>query len=340
MTVRQRIFKWASRHSSFRTADLVPLLGLTRQTVSEHLSCLVTSGDLVKMGSTRSAIYALPDRKAKPSRTKKIHLVRKLRNLQEDVVFKELDAKAELKRSLNRNAYRILAYAFTEMLNNAIDHSRARTCEVRLELERPNVVFSVRDAGIGAFFNVMKTFHLDSEFVALEHLFKGKQSTDPSRHSGEGIFFTSRIADIFTLRSHRLEATIDNVKQDMFLKETRFLKGTEVSFSIKRHSKKKLSSVFSQFTNEDYQFERNLVRVKLSQFSGALSRSQARRLLFGLEKFKRIEFDFSGISEIGQAFADEIFRVFKAGHTDVDLTFRNANPVVAFMIGRAMATRD
>ena len=68
-----------------------------------------------------------------------------------------------------------------------------------------------------------------------------------------------------------------------------------------------------------------------------VSRSQARRVLADLDKFKTVILDFDRVPTIGQAFADEIFRVFKAKHPDMTITPVGANEAVAFMIARALA---
>mgnify|MGYP001576918399 CR=1 FL=1 len=60
------------------------------------------------------------------------------------------------------------------------------------------------------------------------------------------------------------------------------------------------------------------------------------RLLAELEKFKKITLDFSDVETVGQAFADEIFRVWNRRHPQVEIKYRNANENVSFMIQRAM----
>jgi hypothetical protein len=169
-------------------------------------------------------------------------------------------------------------------------------------------------------------------------LFKGKQTTMPERHSGQGIFFTSRIADRFVLRSNRLESVIDNDRDDSYFSDRSNLKGTRVEFSIRQRSKKNLQRLFREFADEDFEFDRNVVRVTLHAGDELISRSQARRFLAGLEDFKRITFDFKGHSGIGQAFADEIFRVFAAHHPKIKLNYVNASPAIEFMIARAKKT--
>jgi low affinity Fe/Cu permease len=53
-----------------------------------------------------------------------------------------------------------------------------------------------------------------------------------------------------------------------------------------------------------------------------------------LDKFKKIILDFKDISGIGQAFADEIFRVFKERHPDITIEFKNTNEAIEMMIKR------
>ena len=65
-----------------------------------------------------------------------------------------------------------------------------------------------------------------------------------------------------------------------------------------------------------------------------ISRSQARRILAGLEKFKSVILDFDRVSTVGQAFVDEIFRVFQSRHQDITIAPVNMNDAVRFMIGR------
>lgn len=82
--------------------------------------------------------------------------------------------------------------------------------------------------------------------------------------------------------------------------------------------------------------------VKLAQYGNdqLISRSQAKRLLARVELFKIVIFDFSGVDFIGQAFADEIFRVFAIQHPEVELTAVHANNKVKQMIERAKEHRS
>jgi len=87
---------------------------------------------------------------------------------------------------------------------------------------------------------------------------------------------------------------------------------------------------------------RILVPVRLAREGeeSLLSRSQAKRLLQGVERFPQVVFDFEGIEKIGQAFADEIFRVFALEHPNVQVVAMHARPEVQQMIRRAEVLRD
>ena len=57
----------------------------------------------------------------------------------------------------------------------------------------------------------------------------------------------------------------------------------------------------------------------------------------GLEKFREVVLDFKGVGSVGQAFVDEIFRVFKNEHPDIKIQYINANDEVGAMIKRGIA---
>lgn len=335
MTTRELILKRA-RSGALRASQLAAELRISRQTITDHLRRLVEEGALVRLGHTRGALYRIPTKTDRRGTTaSSLRFIKRTKELAEDRVFHDLASKLSLKSNVNVNVLPIISYAFTEMLNNVIEHSRSSQVWISAQLGSQSFTFEIRDKGIGVFQNVMAKYRLEDEFVALEHILKGKQTTVPDRHSGEGIFFTSQIADRFVLRSHQLELTIDNQREDTFVSEERFVKGTIVSFTILVRSKKKLSSVFEQYANEEYEFDKTVVRVRISSDREALSRSQARRLLIGLDKYKRLVFDFLGVKGIGQGFADEVFRVYAKTQPNITIEYQNANQAIEFMIRRA-----
>ena len=184
---------------------------------------------------------------------------------------------------------------------------------------------------------------LESIREAILHLSKGKFTTDPLKHTGEGIFFTSRIFDTFSVLSDDLFYTFK--QKGWFLspeKKESFGRGTYISMTIALNSKKTPKEIMDQYTDQEIGFGKTVVAVALSADPNDphISRSQAKRLLMGLEKFRQIVLDFKGVEAVGQAFVDEVFRVFKNEHPDIAIQYLNANEEVDSMIKRGLANRN
>jgi anti-sigma regulatory factor (Ser/Thr protein kinase) len=258
------------------------------------------------------------------------------KGLAEDKVLREIKEKSAIFQGVAGNVSSIIDYAFTEMLNNAIEHSTSEKVDVVVTKTATDIRFTVTDQGIGIFNNIRKKKRLGTTIAAVQDLLKGKETTAPESHSGEGIFFTSKIADLLTIKSFEKKLVYDNARQDIYVKDLRPIRGTRVDFVLGLRSKKKLADLFSKYTDESFKFSKTGVKVKLyHQDVDYVSRSQARRILTGLEKFMTIELDFKDVKTIGQAFADEVFRIWQAVHKDVKFVIRNANENVMLMIKRA-----
>ena len=237
----------------------------------------------------------------------------------------------------HENAVRIIGYAFTEMVNNAIDHSGASHVDVELYLKEGSFAFVVQDAGVGMFRNVQDKLHLDDLLAALQEISKGKTTTQPQRHSGEGIFFTSKVADRFEASANGLLWEVDNLREDMSIRESPNIAGTRVRFEVTLSKKDTLESTFAKYTH-DLVFDTTTTVVKLFAHGVRfVSRSEAKRLLHGLDRFRHVTLDFSNVQGVGQGFADEVFRVWAHAHPEVSLSAENMAAPVAFMVGRARA---
>lgn len=333
---KRKILACLARRRSATGRELRSQLGISRQALSVHVRSLIEAGKVVRSGSARSARYMLPGRA--PAAAALSRALR-TRGLEEARVWDELAAGLNLRRALRPNIEAIAHYAFTEMLNNAIEHSRADRCSILFRLEPGMLSFEVRDPGIGVFRSIASKFHLEDEQSALVELLKGRTTTMREAHTGEGIFFTSRVADRFVLRSHRIQVEWSRAKDDVFVSARRFLAGTRVSFAVHRSSQRRLEKVFGEFAPEDYdfQFQKTKVLVKLLQ-QDFVSRSEARRLVANLDKFREIVLDFRGVKSVGQGFADEIFRVFARRHPSIKITTENTNPATDAML-RHVASR-
>lgn len=312
-------------------------LGLSRAAVGARARALVADGSLLRTGTTRPRFA--------PG-SKRIATFRYARQqLAEDRVWSR--DIAPLLEGLPANVVDIAHHGLTEMVNNAIDHSGGKRVEVYVERDEAKLAMHVADDGVGIFRKITRALDLPDERLALLELSKGKLTTDPRRHSGEGIFFTSRMFDRFQIVSGELVFDHDADTPDDLLYDVdpgELPSGTLVLMEISVSSPRIDREVFSAFSSgpDDYAFARTVVPVRLARIGGEnlISRSQAKRLLQRVDRFRIVGFDFAGVEKIGQSFADEIFRVFANEHPAIELIAMNAVPEVQQMIRRAEVLRD
>jgi len=333
METREKIVRCLRRRKAASGQTLADHLRISRQAVNRQLKLLIAEGLVVKHGATRAAVYALAEPTGSVPPPRSVERTLALDGLAEDRVFSEVAGALSLPQSVSAKAHAIVHYAFTEILNNAIEHSSSRRCLVSMAVHPYECVFRVRDYGIGVFHSISSKLGLPDEETALGQLLKGKTTTMRERHSGEGIFFVSKVADTLTIESHRILLRFDNMRGDTVVEQVRHVRGTDVRFTLPRRSRRDLQSIFAKYSPEefDYQFQRTrvLVRLYLSEY---VSRSEARRLLAGLEKFREVILDMNQVKRLGQAFADEVFRVFPSQNPGIVVRTENVNRVVQQMI--------
>lgn len=341
--VTELILKMLKKGETVRTSDIVRRTGFSRAYVHRHLKKLQDSGKIVLVGRANRAHYVLATSKTRrEALAQRKHFLRTYQNkdLQEDRVWDQIVRQTGVVLDVPANIVRIVEYSFTEMLNNAIEHSRSQIVRIRMRRTSAGIEFSVIDKGIGIFRNIKEQRGLRDEKEAIQDLLKGKQTTDPQKHSGEGIFFTSRVADRLVIKSSSKRLIFDNRIHDVFIDRTTVKKGTVVDFLIALKSKTILSSVFRQFAGNEYELSKTDVRVALFKAGGnCVSRSQARRVLAGLDTFEHIVLDFENVQTVGQGFADEIFRVWKTSHPAVTIELRNGNENIEMMIAHVQSLR-
>ncbi len=258
-------------------------------------------------------------------------------DLQEDIVWRK-DIHPLLK-DIPQTAYRACEYAFTEIMNNAIEHSESKTIQVIVGLDAYSVLMQIQDFGVGIFAKIQKTLNLEEKSFAVLELAKGKFTSDPQSHTGEGIFFTSKVTDFFRIRSDDISfiGGTENNHSFLFSKQED-KKGTTVLMNVKVNRTITVGEIMDQYTQapDDYGFSKTVVPVKLLEYGGVnpvfVSRSQARRLMMHFDQFETVMLDFEGVEDIGQGFADEVFRVFKNQHPGIEVIPIHCNKSVNNMI--------
>lgn len=339
MNRENEVLRLAKLKKKLKTSDIIDSFGISRQYAVILVNDLVSKNKLVKVGSTNRAYYLLPEF-AEEAGAFPAQISKRLKNegLQEHEVYEDIQNQYPPVKRLPENVRSILNYAFSEILNNAIEHSQSKYTEIEASVQNRKLNFIVNDFGIGAFRNIMREKGLKTEVEAMQDLLKGKTTTMPKSHSGQGIFFTSKAADVFILESYGYVLTINNKTHDVSYKILPALKrGTRVKFSIDVSSPRHLSAIFRKFSvGTEFAFNKTEIKVKLYASGDGvhISRSQARRILDGLDKFESIILDFDKVPTIGQAFADEVFRVFKEKYPNMEIQPINMNEAVRFMVER------
>jgi anti-sigma regulatory factor (Ser/Thr protein kinase) len=317
-------------HETITSGQVAKTAGVSRQAAHYHLKELERQGDIIHEGAGRGGRY-----RRRASRQAEYSL----RGLKEHEVWgEEWLALRQMDLGVfdNPKVKAILNFAFTEMVNNAIDHSAGDTLKVRWFFGAEEIAFEVEDDGVGAFRRMRETRGLDSEFEAIGEISKGKQTSDPTRHSGLGIYFSSRMVNAFVIASGHLIWTVDNRREDEavgWIQDERH--GTRVRCEIDANTEVTLNEVFDSISDpEKPGVNRTTIRVSLFQDGGGfISRTEAKRIGARLESYGTVELDFEGIESVGQGFVDELFRVWQADHLQTRLVPVRANPSIISMIG-------
>lgn len=330
--IRRYILDHVAKHPGDIAKVTAEKFGISRQAVNKHLLKLNAEKTLGMAGNTRNRRYTLA------TLTEWHELFPITPELAEDLVWTH--SILPVIAPLPDNVLDICYYGFTEMFNNAIDHSGGSQIMVRIRKNALTTVMLLMDDGVGIFKKIQSAMNLLDERHAIFELSKGKLTTDPKNHSGEGIFFTSRMFDSFNILSGGVDFNHRYGEEDWIFERERFTTGTSIWMEINNHTARSQKKIFDQYTSsDDYGFNKTVVPVTLAQYGNdkLISRSQAKRVLARVELFKIVMFDFKEVEIIGQAFADEIFRVFANKHPEIELHAIHANADVQKMISRAKA---
>lgn len=317
----------ATEHPQDLPERLAELTGLRRCTALRRLNQLIDLQWLSRSGSGREARY-------RPGLLRQVVRHYPLDGLNEDLPWARDFAPYF---PLASNVMRLTQHSFCELLNNAIDHSGGSGVTVSLRQTPSHVQLLVSDDGRGVFDKIRDTFSLSDPQVAMLELSKGKLTTQPERHTGHGLYFTSRLADVFDLHANQ-QAFQHRSWEGSGWRTGRPMdrQGTSVYVSIALDTPRTLESVMQAHSLDGagVRFDRTTVPLHLlmSDQVGLESRAQARQVGARLTTFRLAELDFSDIPHIGHSFADELFRVLPRHQPTLNLSPINMSPAVAAMV--------
>ncbi len=326
--IKRFIIENIEAHPNDISSVVVGHFEITKPTSLKYINELIEDDIIEKTGKGKYPAYMLKNK----SFELKIKITKEL---EEDAIWRE-EISSKVK-DLPENVRKICQYGFTEMVNNVIDHSDGNFLTITLITNAKKIEFLIRDDGIGIFNKIQQDLELDNPKHAILELAKGKFTSDPKNHTGEGIFFTSRMFDSFMILSDELYFSSNKNSEDwLFENKKDKINGTFVFMAISKTSTLDMIDVFNEYAdpNKVPGFHRTVVPVKLMEYEGEslLSRSQAKRLINRFDHFLEVILDFEGVKMIGQAFADQIFRVFTNAHPNVNLVAINTIDEVQNMI--------
>jgi hypothetical protein len=336
--IKQYILKNIEQHPKNVVSLTVKEFDITRQAINRYIRDLVKDSLITAVGKTSQRKYTLSN------------LVNEvfefdLTGLEEHEVWNQ--QLSPLLDGYPENVMDIWHYGCTEMINNAIDHSNGSQLTIALEIDSVKTCVRISDNGIGIFKKIKEECKLEDERHAVLELSKGKLTTDPDNHTGEGIFFSSRMFDRYLILSggvdfyHDYDNEEENEEEDWIWERDKRLEGTHVYMVLDNDCERNQKDIFDRYTahGDDYGFTKTVVPVRLAKhgLEKLISRSQAKRLMARVDRFKTVVLDFSEVATIGQAFADEIFRVFARNHPDMKIQAAFANKEIQKMIKRVRA---
>ena len=315
--------------------------GLTRVAVSRRIKKLADSGYLQRHGTGTRQTYSLGVKRFWLGLQQRESI---LQRGGEMAVWEQ--RLAPLLTDLKPNVKSLVNTAFTEMLNNALDHSNGLQVLMGMHLEGGQLQMVVADDGVGVFAKVAKAANLFDPRLAILELAKGKFTTAPEGHSGMGIFVSSRMMDGFAIESQGLHFDPHDSSHPLgafdWIDIAAGLKphpvGTVLRMSIAQDSTRTAKDVYLKYFEPEEigaeAFHTTEIPVRLAQLSSELvSRSQAKWVMERASQFKTVILDFEGVNHVGQAFVDEVFRVFALAHPQIQLQTMGMTPAVAQLVG-------
>jgi anti-sigma regulatory factor (Ser/Thr protein kinase) len=310
-TALHRLTSWitaaAVDHPEALVDALAAHLGCTRRTAAAWLRRLVASGWLTAERRGRATRY-------RPGTMREVVRTYALEGLSEDVPWR-CDFAPYL--DLPPPLLQMLRHAFTELVNNAVDHSGGTQVVVSLRQTATQAQLLVSDDGCGLFERLQGQFGIETPEAAVLELAKGRLTTDPARHTGRGLFYTLRLADVAMVHANA-RAYQRRQWEGSRWRTGRPLEraGTSVYLAIALDTDRRLADVLrtASIDGAGLGLQRVRLPLRLVAHGGALvSRAEARRVLARLGGLERVDLDFEGVDEVGHSFADELFRVGAPG---------------------------
>lgn len=327
----------ALHHGDKLATHLMQRLAIGRRQAGRLLRRLVAAQWLVREGTPRRPHW-------RPGALREVVMRYPLAGLQEDQPWRRDFAPCFV---LPHEVQRLAQHAFTELVNNAVEHSGGSQVTVSMRQTPLQLQLLVSDDGCGLFAHIERHFAIREPALAMVELAKGKLTSAPERHCGHGLHVTARLADVFDLHANaagfqRRAWEGGGWRAARHAPALAERAGTSIYAAITLQTPRTLDAVLRSASLDGAGFEFETTRVPLALLaaggSGLLAaRADARRACARLAQFKRAELDFGALDAIGHGFADELLRVFAREHPEVTLVPVGATAPVRQMLDAAAA---
>lgn len=326
--IKHYIFEKIRDDDEYIVSKVADSFGISLTSVKRYLDSEIKDKNIT-LDSNRKSKYALIQNDFCFERDIKV-----LTEREDDLIFDDIFPLL----NVNENSKKIWSYVLPEIFNNVIEHSNGSIVKYSIKRNCLYSEITVSDDGVGVFKNIMNYMKQSGNqgFCiqdAVGELYKGKFTSCPERHSGEGIYFSMKLLDSISIISDGIVLK-QGYKGDSVTINSHLLayamkfekKGTVVIMRLDNNSNRNAIDVFNTFSEVDEGFVKTCIPVfEACSDRNPISRSQARRLCNRLNQFKEVVLDFEKVDMMAQGFADELFRVFHNENPDVILTPINMN---------------
>ncbi len=333
--IRQFILNRIDARSSDVARAAAREYGISRQAVNRHFHALIEEGVLEATGKTRAREYRLlPTREC----TRRLTITPALT---EDRMWEEYIRP--LVDDVPHHVRDICHYGFTEVANNALQHSGAARVSISARRTATAIDMAVTDNGAGIFNVLLETFGFTSPREAIFELSKSRLTTAPETHTGGSLFLVSRMFDRLEIQSSDHTFAFDsNLEMWSVVREAFAIHGTSVRMHTSLTGARTLAEVADTWKTRRGELGRAHIPVALlaSEGEALVSRSQGQRLCRRLGQCSEALLDFRGVERIGRGFADEVFRVFRTARPQTALVTLHANASVRASIREALESGE
>ena len=329
----QKIKKFILDNITLHQKDIIHTaiqrFGVSRQAILKHMHALIAEKQVLAYGKTRDRIYELRPH-LNFNKTVKINEKFYPREIVGNYITPHLDV-------VENNIKEIIQFSMTALMNNILEHSKAKQFYFKLFKTYNDFHIIIRDNGIGIFKKIQSNLDLEDCLIAAMELAKGRITTDSENHSGDELNAILHLFDIVKIEANRKSLIYNSTLNKWMIENSVHKHGTSLYLKIDPASNRNCEMIFKKLF--DVPNNRLTIPISLIMVPGMElinSRTQAKSILRNIENFSQVTFDFNQVELIGPAFADELVRESKKKNNLAKLNWINSSKMIDVLMSRAL----